>query len=81
MDYGQAFDDTVPADWEDIAPEADVRIFERYTDLIARWWGNEARAISETASRMGVSYAKVQSVIDSRFEYMYDNDMIQVGDE
>lgn len=79
MDYGQAFDNTVPADWEDVAPQEDVRIYERYADLVARWWGNEARAISETANRMGVSYARVQAVVDSRFEYLYDQGMIQTG--
>lgn len=67
MDYGQAFDDTVPAAWQDVAPEADVAIFRVYEDLIARFWGDEARAISETASRMDVSYGRVQSIIDERF--------------
>lgn len=67
-------------DWEDVAPETDVAIYERYADLIARWWGNEARAISETAARSGVSYARVQTIIDARFQYMYDNDLIEVGE-
>lgn len=67
MDYGQAFDDTVPTAWEDVAPEVDVAIFRVYEDLIARFWGDEARAIRETASRMGVSYGRVQSIIDERF--------------
>jgi len=59
-------------DWEDVAPEADVAIYERYADLVARWWGNEARAISETAARMGVPYGRVQAIIDARFQYMIE---------
>lgn len=71
---------TETLDWEDIAPEADVAIWEKYEYLIAAWWGNHTRAVDETVVRMHTTHREVERVLEERFAYEYDHGTRTLGD-
>ncbi len=71
---------TETLDWTDIAPTQDVEIWEKYEHLIAAWWGNHTRAVNETVARMQTTHVEVERVLQEKFDYEYDNGLIEVGD-